>query len=227
MTVRNSDVRFWGVERTSATNTVSIGQLAAVQTAARSFGVEVSPLGGRDARDIELTVTEFAGGSNRGLITAGSPLANSNRDLIILLAARHRLPAVYPYRFFVTDGGLISYGPDSLDPSRLCRDCQKASGGAYAPLVIVPKGGVQMHGELRYHQSIGGSGKAIERGFCPNCGSQIALKVESMPDVVGLQAGSLADPSRFVPAMDVFTDGAQPWDYMQPERKKFPQGFAT
>jgi putative ABC transport system substrate-binding protein len=100
------------------TNTVSIGQLAAVQTAARSFGLVVSPLGGRDARDIEQTVTEFAGGSNRGLITAGSPLANNNRDLIISLAARHRLPVVYPYRFFVTDGGLISYGPDSLDPSR-------------------------------------------------------------------------------------------------------------
>jgi putative ABC transport system substrate-binding protein len=111
------DVTRVGVIR-DPTNTVSIGQLAAVQTAARSFGLEVSPLGGRDARDIEQTVTEFAGGSNRGLITAGSPLANSNRDLIISLAVRHRLPAVYPYRFFVTDGGLISYGPDSIDPSR-------------------------------------------------------------------------------------------------------------
>jgi putative ABC transport system substrate-binding protein len=100
------------------TTTVSIGQLAAVQTAAQSFGLEVSPLGGRDAGDIERTVTEFAGGSNRGLITVGSPLATNNRDLIISLAARHRLPAVYPFRFFVTDGGLISYTTDSVDPSR-------------------------------------------------------------------------------------------------------------
>ena len=53
------------------------------------------------------------------------------------------------------------------------------------------------------------------------------MKLESMPDVVGLQAGSLADPSRFVPAMDVFTNGAQPWDHMQPERMKFPRGLAT
>jgi len=53
------------------------------------------------------------------------------------------------------------------------------------------------------------------------------MKLESMPDVVGLQAGSLADPSRFVPAMDVFANGAQPWDHMQPERKKFPRGLAT
>jgi putative ABC transport system substrate-binding protein len=100
------------------TVTVSIGQLAAVQTAARSLGLEVSPLGGRDARDIEQTVTEFAGGSNRGLIAVATPLMNNNRDLIISLAARHRLPAVYPFRFWVTDGGLISYGNDPNDQSR-------------------------------------------------------------------------------------------------------------
>jgi putative ABC transport system substrate-binding protein len=64
------------------------------------------------------TVTEFGGGSNRGLIVAGFPLAANNRDLIIALAARHRLPAVYPSRFFVVDGGLISYGSDSIDPCR-------------------------------------------------------------------------------------------------------------
>jgi putative ABC transport system substrate-binding protein len=100
------------------TTTTSIGQLAAIQSAARTFGLEVSPLGGRDARDIERTVTEFAGGSNRGLITAGSPLTINNRDLIISLAARHRLPTVYPWRFHVTAGGLISYGPDPNDQNR-------------------------------------------------------------------------------------------------------------
>src|SRR3974390_3549360 len=100
------------------TVTVSIGQLGVIQSVAQSFGLEVSPLGGRDTRDIEQTVTEFAGGSNRGLITAGSPLSNNNRDLIISLAARYRLPAVFPERFFVTDGGLISYGPDPADPNR-------------------------------------------------------------------------------------------------------------
>jgi len=100
------------------TVTVSIGQLGVIQSVARTFGLEVSPLGGRDARDIERTVTEFAGGSNRGLITAGSSLMSNNRDLIISLAARHRLPAVYPFRFFAVAGGLISYGPDTVDPSR-------------------------------------------------------------------------------------------------------------
>jgi putative ABC transport system substrate-binding protein len=100
------------------TSTASIGQLAAIQSAARSFGLEVSPLGGRDARDIEQTVTEFARGKNCGLITVGSPLTVNNRALIISLAARQRLPAVYPFRSFVDDGGLISYGPDSVDPFR-------------------------------------------------------------------------------------------------------------
>jgi putative ABC transport system substrate-binding protein len=100
------------------TVTGSIGQLAAIQSAARTFGLEVSPLGGRDARDIEQAVTEFAGGSNRGLITTGGPYMVDNRDLIISLAARHRLPAVYPFRFWVTDGGLISYGSDSVDEHR-------------------------------------------------------------------------------------------------------------
>jgi putative ABC transport system substrate-binding protein len=100
------------------TSTASIGHLAAIQSAARLFRLEVSPLGGRDAGDIERSVTEFAGGSNRGLIAVASPLLANNRDLIISLAARHRLPTVYSFRFFVTDGGLISYGPDTIDPSR-------------------------------------------------------------------------------------------------------------
>jgi putative tryptophan/tyrosine transport system substrate-binding protein len=100
------------------TSTSSIGQFAAIQSATRSFGVEVSPIGGRDARDIEHTVTEFARGSNCGLISAAAPFVFNNSGLIISLAARHRLPAVYPYRSFVADGGLISYGPDAIDLSR-------------------------------------------------------------------------------------------------------------
>src|SRR3974390_3022495 len=100
------------------TSTASIGQFAAIQSAARSFGLEVSPLGGRDAREIEHTVTEFARGSNCGLITVGSPLTVNNRALIIRLAAQYKLPAVYPFRSFVADGSLISYGPDTVDPFR-------------------------------------------------------------------------------------------------------------
>jgi ABC-type uncharacterized transport system substrate-binding protein len=106
-----------GVIRDPRTTT-GIGQLSAVQSAARLSRVEVSPLGGQDAIDIQRTVSEFANGSNGGLIAAASPLLNNNRKLIISLAARYRLPATYPFRSFVTDGGLIGYGPDPIDQHR-------------------------------------------------------------------------------------------------------------
>ena len=98
--------------------TASIGQLAAVQSAARLSRVEVAPLGGQDSKDIERTITEFARGSNCGLIAVATPLINNNSNLIISLAARHRLPATYPWPTFVTNGGLISYGPDAIDAHR-------------------------------------------------------------------------------------------------------------
>ena len=85
---------------------------------ARSVGVEVSPVNLRDASEIERTVTAFAGRSNGGLILTASALAVFHRELIISLAARHRLPAVYYRRVFVADGGLISYGPDITDQYR-------------------------------------------------------------------------------------------------------------
>src|SRR5262249_39424506 len=95
-----------------------IGQFGAIQIVAPSLGVEVRPLGVRDAGEIERTVTAFARSSNGGLIVTGSTLAIVHRELITTLAARHRLPAVYNLRLFVTVGGLISYGPDSIDPYR-------------------------------------------------------------------------------------------------------------
>jgi putative ABC transport system substrate-binding protein len=100
------------------TSTSSIGQFGATQSAARLSKVEVSPLGGQDSKDIERTVTEFARGSNCGLISVASPLIINNRNLIISLAARHRLPAVYPFPSYGADGGLICYGPDAIDPHR-------------------------------------------------------------------------------------------------------------
>jgi ABC-type uncharacterized transport system substrate-binding protein len=100
------------------TTTAGIGQLSAIQSAGRLFRVEVIPLGGQDGKDIERTVTEFARGSNCGLIAVASPLLNNNRDLIISLAARHRLPTTFPFRSFVADGGLIGYGPDPIDQHR-------------------------------------------------------------------------------------------------------------
>jgi putative ABC transport system substrate-binding protein len=86
---------------------------------APTVGVEVSPINlGADADEIEQSVTAFARAANGGLIVAAGPLSTVNRDLIIALAARHKLPAVYYERTFVTDGGLISYGPDLTDQFR-------------------------------------------------------------------------------------------------------------
>jgi ABC-type uncharacterized transport system substrate-binding protein len=95
-----------------------IGQMAAIQGVAPGFGVELHPLGVRDAAEIERAVTAFARSSNGGLIVTANPLTLLHRELIISLAVRHQLPTVYPLRFFVADGGLISYGPNSIDPYR-------------------------------------------------------------------------------------------------------------
>jgi ABC-type uncharacterized transport system substrate-binding protein len=95
-----------------------IGLWGAIQTAAPSFGIEVNPVNVRDASEIERAVAAFARLSNGGLVVTGSALALVHRELIIALAARHRMPAIYPLRLFVGGGGLISYGADAIDPHR-------------------------------------------------------------------------------------------------------------
>jgi putative tryptophan/tyrosine transport system substrate-binding protein len=94
------------------------GQLGAIQSVAPSFGVELSPLGVRDPGEIERAITTFARSSNGGLIVTVSTLAGVHRDLIVTLAARYKLPAVYYARYIVAGGGLISYGPDFVDQHR-------------------------------------------------------------------------------------------------------------
>jgi putative tryptophan/tyrosine transport system substrate-binding protein len=97
---------------------VGLGQLGAIQSVAPSLGLELTPIGVGDVGEIERTVAAFARSSNGGLIVTASTSAVIHRDLISMLAARHRLPAVYSFRYFVTAGGLISYGPNSIDPYR-------------------------------------------------------------------------------------------------------------
>ena len=95
-----------------------VGQFAAIQGASSSFGMELNPIDVRDASEIERAVAAFARESNGGLIVTASAGAATHSELIIMLAARHRLPAVYPFRYYVTEGGLISYGPDPTDQFR-------------------------------------------------------------------------------------------------------------
>jgi len=97
-------------------DTTGAGQFGAVQSAAQSIGVEVSPTGVRNTGDIEKAVMDFARLPAGGLIVTGSVPAAAHRDLIIALAGRYKLPAIYPFRYFAHSGGLISYGPTTIEP---------------------------------------------------------------------------------------------------------------
>jgi putative tryptophan/tyrosine transport system substrate-binding protein len=97
-------------------DTTGVGQFGAIQSAAQSMGVEVSPTGVRDTSDIENAVADFARVPKGGLVVTGSAPAAVHRDFIITLAGRHKLPAIYPFRYFALSGGLISYGPATIDP---------------------------------------------------------------------------------------------------------------
>ena len=97
---------------------LGMGQLGAIQSVSPSFGVELRPVGVGTADEIERTIVAFARDPDGAMIVTVSPAALRYRELIITLAARHKLPAIYPYRFFATDGGLASYGPDTIEPYR-------------------------------------------------------------------------------------------------------------
>jgi putative ABC transport system substrate-binding protein len=99
-------------------NTTGTAAFAAIQTVASSLRVEVRPFDVRDAAEIDQAVTAFARQPNGGLIVTASALAQMHRELFIRLAALHRLPTVYPYRFYAVGGGLASYGVDQIDQFR-------------------------------------------------------------------------------------------------------------
>ena len=99
-------------------DTAGIGQFAVIQSVARSVGVEVSPINVRDTGELESIVADFARSPNGGLVVTASAHATIHRKLIISTAARHKLPAIYPRRLHVADGGLMSYGSDVVDMNR-------------------------------------------------------------------------------------------------------------
>jgi putative ABC transport system substrate-binding protein len=111
-----------GVKRAAvlrdSANPAGMAQFGTIQAVASSVGVEVSPINVRNASEIERAVAAFARSANGGLVVTGSASATTHRELIITLAARHKLPAVYASRYNVTVGGLISYGPDRVDQFR-------------------------------------------------------------------------------------------------------------
>ena len=124
--------------------------------------------------------------------------------------------------------GAIRYACEG-EPTRMlnchCRDCQRASGAAYAAIAMFPKSAVTVTGTPRWFKLTGSSGHAIERGFCTDCGSPVALKLAVVPDFFAVQAGSLDEPARFDPDIDLYTSSAHPWDVMDPGRMKKPRGM--
>jgi putative ABC transport system substrate-binding protein len=99
-------------------NVIAVGYLRALESAAPSLGVDLSPIDVRDTGEIERSIDAIARESNAGLIVLPSPLTLVHRDMIVALAARHRLPAIYPFRYFVASGGLMSYGIDTVEVFR-------------------------------------------------------------------------------------------------------------
>ena len=104
-----------------------------------------------------------------------------------------------------------------------CRDCQKASGGAFVSMLAVPASALKISGKVKYYESKADSGNAFNRGFCPACGARLFGKSAGDPRLTMITAGSLDDPGEYRPAIDFFTSSAQPWDHMNPALPKFPQ----
>jgi len=102
-----------------------------------------------------------------------------------------------------------------------CRDCQKASGGAFSSVLAVPTAALMIVGQIKYYDTKGDSGQTASRGFCPICGARLLGKPKAMPDLTVILAGSLDDPSWFRPGMDFYAASAQPWNHMNPDLPKF------
>jgi len=97
-----------------------------------------------------------------------------------------------------------------------CRDCQRFSGTGHLSIMIVPKAAVTLTGEPTFYETVGDSGHAVDRGFCPRCGSPVVGRYAGFPDAVGLAAGCLDDPARFQPSVVIYSRSAIPWDVMDP-----------
>ena len=106
-----------------------------------------------------------------------------------------------------------------------CRDCQRAGGAGYAPTVVARRAAVRLiAGEPKQHSVSAASGSMARREFCPACGTPLFASTSARPEMVGIRAGCLDDPSWFRPAADVWVSSAQPWDLMDSSLPKFPRG---
>jgi hypothetical protein len=105
-----------------------------------------------------------------------------------------------------------------------CRDCQRETGSAFAPILAVLKAAFTLaQGTPKYFDIMADSGQTTRRAFCAACGSPLFGEPGSAPDLLTIRVGSLDEPRRFRPGLDIYTASAQPWDSMNPELPKFPK----
>ena len=113
----------------------------------------------------------------------------------------------------------------AAEPTRMvnchCRDCQRASGSAYVPLLGFERAAVTLTGEVKYYGVTSERGTAIERGFCPHCGSPVTIKPGARPDAFYVTAASLDDPGMHKPAMQIWTRSAPAWSHIDPRIPHF------
>ena len=121
--------------------------------------------------------------------------------------------------------GKVRYATDA-DPlfsgNCHCKDCQRTSGGPYTPAMLFPKAAMTITGTPKFFDTKADSGRTIARGFCADCGSQLFSRLEFMPDIIGIKAGTLDDAALYKPVMDIWTASAAPWDEMNAEIPKHP-----
>jgi len=122
--------------------------------------------------------------------------------------------------------GLVRYQCDQAPVLQFnchCRDCQKSSGGPFSPIAFFPANSVIVTGEIKYFESVGGSGKKNFRGFCPTCGSQIFGKVEILPALLSIRAGTLDEPSHYTPKAHIYVSHAAHWDHLDTSLTAFAE----
>jgi len=103
-----------------------------------------------------------------------------------------------------------------------CKDCQRSSGSAYIPAIVFHEKDVAVSGKAKYFGIQADSGNQHERGFCPNCGSQLFARFSNMPGMLGIKAGTLNDSSKYSPMLDFYVGSAASWDFMNPALPKKP-----
>lgn len=115
----------------------------------------------------------------------------------------------------------VASAPPMLEGNCHCHDCQKASGGPYAPTLFFADDTVTINGDVKYYEKTGGSGQPILRGFCPDCGSQLFGRPSIRQGMLGIRAGTLDDPSAYQPRAEIFVAHAVPWGRMLDGTAKF------